>query len=407
MSSIDFTVLSAAMNKIILPAVQSQMYRRAPAWQLFGGWNAEEQVATRANVHVDRFENNKMYIPVRTGIHSGIVGIGIGSKYNYGKPKLNETYSEIRTLVGSFTVPKQVLNVKDAGAVVKPLMFLSDTLSRDLAMDANRQVYGAGTGAVATTASSGSSATTVTLKPSTNGDIDYSRYLPEGTRISIGDNAVTTVASVTGDNTITIADAQSWDADDVIYKVDGDGEHSEELDGFATMIAASGAYQNLDPASANAWKSYVDSTSETVTEVNIRAKLHNAYFKANKTGKVDWIVMNAKAFQIYGASLEERLRATQKEVLSGGWIGLDYMGGNAKVLLDYDCPDSEIKLLSGEDLVFGEFQPLEFEKGTDGNLFKIAQQLDYEVTASWMGNIGTVARNAQAGLSGKTFALPS
>ena len=407
MSSVDFTTLSAAINKVILPSVQSQMYQRAPMWQLFGGWSAEEQAANRANVGVDRFENDKMYMPVRTGSHSGIVGIGIGSKYNYGKPKLNETYATIRTLVGSFTVPKQLLNVKDAGAVVKPLMFLSDTLSRDLAMDANRQVYGSGNGVVATTASSGSSATTVTLTASTNGDIDYSRYLPEGMRIKIGDNAVTTVASVTGDNTITIADAQTWDAGESIVKVDGDGTASAELDGFATMIAASGAYQNLDPASVNAWKSYVDATSETVTDANIRAKMHQAFFKANKTGKVDWIVMNAKAFQIYGASLEERLRATQKEVLSGGWIGLDYMGGNAKVLLDYDCPDDKILFLSSEDLVFGEYQPLEFEKGVDGNLFKIAQQLDYEVTASWMGNIGTVARNAMAALDNKTFALAS
>jgi hypothetical protein len=401
--AINFTALNAALNKIILPSINAQMYERAPAWQLFGGWNAEEQVAERANVNVDRFENNKMYIPIRSSYHSGVVSVGVSEKYRYGNPTINETYSEIRTIVGSFTIPKQVLNVTDAGAIVKPLTFYSQSLSYDLAMDANRQVYGTNAGVVATTASAGSSSTTVALTASTNGDIDYSRYLPEGTYIIIGSNDPVAVASVTGDNTITIASAQSWDAGANIVKATGSDTASSELDGLEAMVAASGSYQNLNSSSVNSWKSYVNSTSETVTESNISSKLHTAFFKAHKIGKVDWLLMNATAFRIYGESLEDRIRATQKEVLSGGWIGVDYMGGNAKVLLDYDNPDDRIYLLSSEDLVFGQFQPLEFEKGTDGNLLKIAQKLDYEVTASWMGNIGTTARGAHALLSNKTF----
>lgn len=401
--AINFTALNAALKKVILPSVNSQMYERAPAWQLLGGWNAEEQVSERANVNVLRFENNKMYMPVRTSYHSGVVSIGVSEKYQYGQPVINETYNEIKTIVGSFTIPKQVLNVTDAGVIVKPLMMYSKTLGYDLAMDANRQVYGSGNGVIATTASSGSSTTTIPLTASTNGDVDFSRYLPEDTYIKIGSNSVTQVASVTGDNTITVDDAQTFDAGANIVKVTGSNTTSSELNGLAGMVAASGSYQNLDPATVNSWKSYVNSTSETLTESTISSKMHTAFFKANKIGKVDWVVMNATAFRIYGESLEDRIRTTQKEVLSGGWLGLDYMGGNAKVLLDYDCTDDRIYFLSSEDLVFGEFQALEFEKGTDGNLLKIAQQLDYEVTASWMGNIGTIARGAQAMLDNKTF----
>ena len=401
--SVDFTVISAALNKVIKPSIKNQLYRRAPMWQIFGGWSAEEQVAARANVNVDRFENNKMYMPLMAGNHSGIVGIAVGEKYQRGTPKLSETYSEIKTIVGSFVIPKQVLNVTDKGAVVKPLLFNSKTLAQNLAMDCNRQVFGSGNGVIATTATSGSSATSVDLTPSVNGDIDYSRYFPEGAKIKIGSNDITTVESVTDDDTIVIADAQDWDASANIVKVTGSDTTSSELNGLAGMIAASGLYQGLNSSSVGSWKSYVDSTTETLTTSNIRGKLHTAFFKANKTGKVDWLVMNASAYQLYGESMEDRLRATQKEVLTGGWIGLDYMGGSAKVLLDYDNTDDQIQILSTEDLVFGEFQPLEFEKGTDGTLMKIDQQLDYEVTTSWMGNIGTVARNSQAKLDNKTF----
>lgn len=401
--SIDFTALNSALKKVILPSINAQMYEKAPAWQIFGGWSAEKQEAMRANVNVARFENNKMYIPIRTSYHSGIVSVGLSEKYRYGQPKLNETYSEIKTIVGSFTIPKQVLNVKDAGAIVKPLVFYSKTLSSDLAMDANRQIYGK----VPTSASAGSSSTTLYLTPSTNGDMDYARYFPEGTYLLIGSNTTPVqVTAIAGDNTLTLAaNSLTWSAGDTVKKATGSNTASSELNGLVDMVKASGSYQNLDTSSDASWKSYVNGTSETITKTTIRNKLNTAFFKANKIGKVDWIIMNATAFQIYGESLEDRIRASQKEVLSGGWVGVDYMGGNAKVLLDYDDPDDKIFLLSSEDLVFGEFQPLEFEKGTDGNLLKIAQQLDYEVTASWMGNIGTTARGAHALLENKTFSL--
>jgi hypothetical protein len=58
-----------------------------------------------------------------------------------------------------------------------------------------------------------------------------------------------------------------------------------------------------------------------------------------------------------------------------------------------------------DEVIFGEFQPLEWEKGTDGMLFKIQQQLDYEVTASWMGNVGTTVRSAHSKLHNKTFTI--
>lgn len=413
---IDFTVLSAALNKVIMPSITTQMYRRAPAWQLVGGWSAEENVAKRANVHVDRFENNKMYIQLRTAYSSGIVNIAPGEKYRYGNPTLAETYSTIRTMVGSFQIQKALLNTTNKGAIVKPLTYSSEALSRDLAMDANRQVYGGTSGVICLTASSGSTSTTVALASRdtvTNSDIDYARYFPAGTSsgdgvyVKIGSNTPVAVSSQDSDNQITIASGLSWSAGDSIVKVNGSVATSEELDGLWDMIAASGTYQNLATSANAMWKSPVDSIAQTLVQtvgnsLYMPDIMHKMYFKVNKVGKVNWVVMNASLFQTYAKSLTSLIRFDQKEVLSGGWIGVDYMGGNAKVLLDYDCPDDRIQFLSSEDLVFGQMQPLEWEKGTDGILYKIQQQLDYEVTASWMGNLGVVARNTQGLMTNKT-----
>lgn len=403
MASIDFNALSSVLTKVIRPAVEAQMYERAPMWQLLGGWSAEKQAAVRANVDVIKFENNKFYVPIRTSYHSGYAAVPVSGTYNYGKPTMNETSQEIRTLVGSFTIPKQVLKIGDSGAVVKPLTFYSKTLAYDLAMQANRQVYGDGSGVVATTATSGTSSTTVDLAPSTNGDIDYARYLPVGARIKIGTNAVTTVAAQTGKNEITIADAQSWSAGANIYLVDGDGNAVVELDGLAKMVDDTATYQGLAPSSAYAWASPVDETAETITKANIQDKMAAQLFRANSVGKVNWIVMNATAFRTYGNSLTDKVRFSPKEVLTGGWVGLAFDGGNATILLDYDCPDDEIYGLTVDDIVFGQLYPLEFEKGTDGTLLKMNQKLDYEVTASWAGNIATTARAAHFALRNKTF----
>ena len=399
--SIDFTALDAALNKVILPAITDQMYQRAPAWQLIGGWNAAKQSPDRAGVNVERFENDKMYIPIRTSNSSGIVSVGINEKYQYGQPTLNTTFQTYTTLVGSFTIPKQILNVTDKGAIIKPLRFYSQSLANDLAMEANRQVYGSGDGVVATVAST-VTGTTIDLTPSTNGDIDYSRYLPPGTAIKVNTQN-TTVVSQTGANQITVADSLTYTAGDKIYKLTGSLTKATELAGLTSMIQPSGSYQNLDPATAYAWASSVDATPETIVSTGINLKMHPQFFAANKVGHVDWIIMNAKAFEVYANSLTSQIRWIGKEVLYGGWLGVEYMGGNAKVLLDYDCNDDAILFLSSEDFVFGQFQPLEWEKGTDGVLLKINQQLNYEVTASWMGNIGTTARSAFAALRNKTF----
>ncbi len=400
---LDFTAFSAALNKIILPSMRSQFYRKAPMWQLIGGWSAEESVAKRANVKVDRFENNKMYVPIRSGAHSGIVSIAPGETYNYGQPVLNETYSTIKTIVGSFTITKSLLNTNNAGSIVKPLMYYSESLSSDMAKDANRQVYGDGTGTLGTAAATTNS-TTFTFAASVNGDIDYAQYCPVGTIIKIGSTAEVAVTAVTGLNTVTLAAARSWTAADAVIKRTGSSTASSELDGLSSMVKASGSYQNLDASADATWKSTVNTTTESLTTSTLLAKMHSEYFAANRIGRVDWIVMNSKAFQMYGNSLTSMQKfEASKEVLYGGWAGLSYMGGVAQVLLDYDCPDDRIYFLSTEDLIYGEYQPLEFERGTDGTLLKLAGKLDYEVTASWMGNIGTDARGAQGMLANKTF----
>ena len=401
---IDFTAFSSALTKVIQPAIKSQIYRRAPMWQLIGGWSAEQRVATRANVGVDRFENNQFYIPIMDMNHSGVVSIAPGESYQYGQPGLNTTVAALRTIVGSFTIQKQQLNTTNAGAIVKPLIYYSKTLAWHMALDANRQVYGASTGAIGTANATQSPASaSFVFAPSTNSYIDYSRYVPVGTWIKIGSNVPQQVAAVTGDNAITLTNAITWSQGDSVYKTTGSGTNATCLDGLSAMVAATGTYQGLSTASDNSWKSSANTSPGTLGTVTIQGAMNTQYFAANKTGACHWIVTNVPGFLTYGQSLVGQVRFSPKDMLWGGWTGLAYMGGNANILLDYDCPDDRMYFLSEEDLDFMQLQDFEFEKGTDGTLLKIAQQLNYEVTASWMGNIGTDLRSGHGVIANATF----
>jgi hypothetical protein len=114
---INLTDFSNAMQKILLPAIETQIYSRAPMWQLFGGWNAEEKVATRAGVNITRFDNDKFYVPIMTHYHSGVVAIAESELLISGKPTLNQGVVNIMTETGDFEISKQRLNVKDKGAI--------------------------------------------------------------------------------------------------------------------------------------------------------------------------------------------------------------------------------------------------------------------------------------------------
>jgi hypothetical protein len=237
--------------------------------------------------------------------------------------------------------------------------------------------------------------TALVLAASVNGDIDFARYLPVGTNIKVGSNTPVTVVAVVGTNAVTISAPLSWSGGDNVVKLTGSLTTASELAGLGGMLSATSTYMGITVASEPTWKiGYVDIAGST-TDLTL-TDLDKAFMGANRVGNVDWLVMNATLFRAYGALLQGQIRFAPTDVLFGGWKGLEYMGGNAKVLLDYDCPDDKIPFLSSRALIFGQYQPFEFEKGTDGMLLREAGKLNYEVVASWMGNLGTNKRAAHA-----------
>jgi hypothetical protein len=387
---IQVTDLSALLEKIIRPAVEDQFTNEATLWQI-----------AQKNFGITRWAGLDFYIPIRTARFPGVYALPEGAALISGGPTFTQAKATAKTMTGSFTITEQALSVKDAGAVVPILTNLSQAMTRDLVIDLNRQLWGTGDAVLGTANGAGSSSTSLTLAPQggSNGDIKAEDILVPGQYIQIGSNAGVQVTAVSG-NTVTLASAQSWSDGATVKKVISAGASptaAAEITGFGALFSNS-TYLDVNPTNYPTWQAYVDSTAATLS----LADMHKAYLKAKKVGNPKYIFMNKTLFAKYGSLLESQMRFTPKQVLGAGWIGLDYMGGNADVVLDHFCPDDWVAFIDPKMLTVGELKPLDFLKGNDGTLMRKIGYLEYEVVAVWMGNLATFARAAHALLKNRT-----
>jgi len=388
---IDLKVVSDILKKAIAPAIYDQFTSKALLYQI-----------AKKNAGITQWVNDKFYFPVRVQRFGGVIALPDGKSLQHGDPKFTQGVASVKLITGSFEIGKKTLAVKDAGSVVPILTRLSQDLTKDLIVDVNRQLFGTGDAVIGTVSGATSSSTTVVIIPQGGeaGDITAEDVITPGQYITNGDGkGVVQVTAVNG-NTVTVASAQTYADGATIKKLTDDGTPADELDGLGELFAK-GPYLGIDPATYPAWKAYVDDNGGKDVALAL-ADMHKAYTTANKLGGVKYIFVNRTLFNKYGSLLENQIRFTPKDVLGGGWVGLDYMGGQAKIVLDYYAPDKSVIMISPKFLTIGELQPLQFEPGTNGTLLRESGKMDYEVVESGLFNLATFVRGAHAILKNRT-----
>lgn len=410
MSQIDNSNITDYLNKVINPTVKTQIYSKSLLWQMFGGFKADsaegiyqENNVNGAGVGAYDFKNNTWYITIRNG-RVATAGIPVAGTVNYGQLATNQGNISPVITTGAFQMPKSVLNYKDAGAIVKPLTESMSSVVNSLSMDLNRQCYGDGSATLAVVAASGTS-TTVTLKPRVtvstryNGDINLEDYFPVKTYVKVGSNAVAQVSS-SSRNAVVLDATQTLVADTSVLKYNGDGTAlSQELTGLQTIVDDTDSYAGIDPATDGSWASYEDNNSSTArTMANTITAMNKAFMRTCKVGKGDSLFMNITAAQKYAESFTDLVRFKYSDDLGGGFAGFDYMGGNARVTVDNDCPDDEVFILDKRNLGRAELWGLQWENGNTMGGTRIAQKLDYEFIASGSWQIYTDVRASHAKL---------
>ncbi len=388
----DLSKLSALLEKVIEPFVGQNVAQKTLLYNF---------VAKKT----PPFERKglEVYVPIRTSRHAGVYGIPDSeSTVGRGEAKYEQATYQVKLYGGSIEINKKLLSVPDDQQVVNHLSRITQDLMQDMIYVLNLDFVGDGTGFIGKTASAGSSTTSVELVPynlgTDNGDITAEDILTPGDYIKIGTNPAVQVTAVNG-NVITIASAQSFAAGVNVVRATPAGNPVDAVAGLMAIVNDNN-FAGIDVSTTPTWKAVKDvpGTATTLTLTD----MYRVYSAVNKLGECDVLFMNRTLFNKYGSILQAQVRFTPTETLQGGWRGLEFMGGAAKVILDYHIPSDAVYFVSTKNLYRLEIQPPKFEKGTEGTLLRSYGTVKYEAVLTALYALGTDVRGAFGVMGNRT-----
>ena len=378
--AIEISDLSSILKKIIAPAIQRQLFKETVLLDKL-----------KKNSGVIRMPNNTFYIPMQVGHHSGIYSVAEGAQILKGEAKYAQPYVSAKYTFGAFEITDQAIEAANdsMAAIATVLNENSMSLKTALRKDVNRIALGDGTGQLCLV-NGASAGTTLTV------DTPGTEYLREGGSILV--NGLTKViSSVDSDTQVTLSTTASVDDNDVVTRAaadEGMGLKGGIDDGdFVATI------QNITRSTNPYAVSYADDTAEQLTE----ADMITAFLTAKKYGNPKVALMGQTLFQRYGSILTSMKKtADLKEVLSGGWKGLDFMGGDCAVMLDYDVPAGFVFFVDFDSITIGEMTPVSWLDRGAGVLTKVPDYAKWEGTMRYYWNVIFKNFRANARLSAKT-----
>jgi hypothetical protein len=349
--ALQISDISAILKKVIIPEVYDLI---------------KTESILRANIKKNvgvRVANNTIYISARTGRHSGIYHVAEGTAPFTGKAKYQQPYTSMKYGFGTIELSDQsieaALNSGDTKAIAAILSTEIMALKDDIKADDNRIMHGAGTGKLALTNGTGANSTTLLIDGNPAG-LDANEYFAEGMYIQIGSTAANTalVSALVGTTGLTLSAGTTWANDDIIRKASYDEPMGlagiiDDGDNVATI-------QAMTRASYPIFNAITYDTDTTLTESN----MVSTYIKAKRKGKIDVCLMGAHMYALYGSLLTSTKRTRDtKEVLTGGWKGLDFMDG-VGVYLDHDTWYGYVQMVNFAGLTIAEMtEPMKWLEG--------------------------------------------
>ncbi len=346
--------ISAVLKKIIIPVIVNQLPKESVLF---------DKIKKNSGVNI---ANNQIYISARTGRHSGIYSVAEGNQPYTGKAKYEQPYTSMKYVFGTLELTDQAITATNEGnAPIKAIASILNTeitaLKDDIKMDITRQMNGAGTGKLCLVNGTGGVAGTTTLivDGNPNGG-DGTEYLIEGMYIFVGSagSAAVQISSVDSATQVTLAATANFPDNGVITKATGTtlagttGTNTEIM-GLAGLIDTGtnvAVIQNITRSSSGWANAHLDATANTLTE----AMMIDLYLKTKRYGGTKVIFTGPTLFSKYGQLLTSMKKtADLKEVLSGGWKGLEFMDG-VGVMLDFDCWNSYMQFVDFDSLTIAE-----------------------------------------------------
>lgn len=271
----------------------------------------------------------------------------------------------------------------DKGAFLRSVTSETKGMVDDLGSDINRQLYGDGTGTLATCSTGATSATVV---------VDSTQYLEEGMYIdfytagTINANTAKLISTIDSDTTFTLSASITWTTGDTI-NLSGVGQ-TDELNGLALITANSGSLEGIDPATVSLWKGNVfgDDTSPVALKESAMQQVVDANDK--RGGKTDFIGTSYKGRAQYIALLRSQKRFTNPEIgkLKGGYKYIDF--NDIPLVVDRHCQENStttrMYFLTMDSL--GLYRMADFEWAQEDGAI-LARQVGSGATESYEGTL--------------------
>lgn len=341
--------ISAVLKKVIVPKIQVQI----PQLSILA-----DKVKRNVGVTI---ANNQIYVAARTQRHSGIYSVAEGTAPNSGQSTYQQPYTSMAYMFGTLAISDQAIEAASSGEVKAVAAILAteiNALKEDFALDLNRILHGNGTGILCTVNGNYNSTTTITCQANPNGG-DPTEYLSPNMYVAIGANSSCLITAITSTTTFTVSVAISGNNGDTITKT-----AAAEAMGLIGLIddgSRVATIQNIT-RSSNPWsQSFVNDVTTSLAE----SDMSNIFLKTRRFGGSKACLMGVNMFNKYGAILlSYKKSADMKEVLSGGWEGLEFMGGMCPVILDFDTWNGFAQFVDFDALTMAEMsKPMQWLEG--------------------------------------------
>lgn len=242
----------------------------------------------------------------------------------------------------------------DPKAFAKALDEEMERSRTDFKKDMNRQLYGNGSGAIATVKTALASGNTVAVDDArgfwVGAHVVDLVTLPS--TVAVAARAVTAVDLTPGANTVTLSGAAFAASVGQIFTLVNSAQ--KEITGFGAIINNSGVLYNVNPATEPVWKSEVDSNGGTGRALSEALMLRMVDRIRSNGGKTTVVLTDDGTFRAYWALLSQLRGFVNTQDFTGGYKGLAFQAGSQEIpiVADYDAPRGRMNFINEDEITF-------------------------------------------------------
>jgi len=370
----------------------------------------------------DEWQGNKVINPVRLTSNKahGARAEG-GTMPNAGSQGTEEHQITAKYNYQIINFSRQVMKASrnNTGAFAKASAFEMKMGLKDLTKQIDRQLYGDGTGTVATIKSGTSSATQTVYYAgavTTEENEPGTRYLQAGDELCIGTTtelgtsgapAYETISSITNAYTIVLAGSVTTVTNDLVVfghsaaTAGANNNYNHEIEGLNAACITSGTYQNIDNA---AFKANVYGNSDVVRTLSgdIMQQVIDGIDR-NGNGNCDLIIADISLRRKFLDEVRSDKRFASPANMDAGYTK-DLWFNGIKVRFTRNCPYNQIFFLDRGTWKLYEMGPIEF-MNEDGSVLHRGTTDAFEARLEYYANLSCLDPISNGKLEDITAAL--